>query len=172
MLGEMHCSKGEVEVSGRIAYMSQENWIRNTSLRNNVLFGLPYDADRYHMVLDAAALRPDIAILADGDATEIGERGVTLSGGQKARVSLARAVYRAALSDIYLLDGELCSSAVLLCCCCLTPAADSCTPLYRSAECCGHARRPSNDVQLHFGHFERQNTRCDSQLSLALFTTV
>ncbi len=107
MLGEMHCSQGRVNVKGRIAYMSQENWIRNTSLRNNILFGLPYDEEKYNRVLDAAALRPDIAILAEGDATEIGERGVTLSGGQKARVSLARAVYRNELSDVYLLDDPL-----------------------------------------------------------------
>ncbi|KAG6858944.1 hypothetical protein C0991_001605, partial [Blastosporella zonata] len=68
-------------------------WLRHQSIRDNILFGAPFDDARYDAVLDACALRPDLEVLEDGDLTEIGARGVSLSGGQKARVALARAVY-------------------------------------------------------------------------------
>jgi ABC-type multidrug transport system fused ATPase/permease subunit len=76
-----------------LAYVSQTAWLQNASIRDNILFGLPYVESRYRDTLSACALDKDLEILEDGDMTEIGEKGITLSGGQKARVSLARAVY-------------------------------------------------------------------------------
>ena len=104
-LGEMSLVSGAVSVRGRVALCAQTPWIFNASLKENVLFGTPYDAARYQRVIGACALEADLAALPSGDATEIGERGVTLSGGQKARVSLARALY--ADADVYLLDDVL-----------------------------------------------------------------
>ncbi|KAI9506378.1 P-loop containing nucleoside triphosphate hydrolase protein [Coemansia spiralis] len=91
-----------------IAYVAQEAWLRNATIRENILFGEPYNKDRYEQVLRACALKPDLRILKAGDMTEIGERGVTLSGGQKQRVALARAVYSS--RRILLIDD--CLSAV------------------------------------------------------------
>jgi ATP-binding cassette, subfamily C (CFTR/MRP), member 1 len=96
LLGEMEKWEGRVSLSeskSSIAYAAQQPFILNDSVRNNILFGLDIDEERYNDVLDACALRPDLLVLPSGDATEIGERGVNLSGGQKARVSLARAIY-------------------------------------------------------------------------------
>lgn len=76
-----------------IAYAAQTPWLQQTSIKNNILFGEPFDEERYEMVLEACALNPDLDVLEDGDMTEIGAKGVSLSGGQKARVALARAVY-------------------------------------------------------------------------------
>ncbi|KAI8979516.1 hypothetical protein BDF20DRAFT_906115 [Mycotypha africana] len=76
-----------------VAYVSQVAWLQNASIRDNILFGLPYIESRYKQTIYACALNKDLSILEDGDLTEIGEKGITLSGGQKARVSLARAVY-------------------------------------------------------------------------------
>ncbi|KAJ2342218.1 hypothetical protein GGH92_005474, partial [Coemansia sp. RSA 2673] len=91
-----------------IAYVAQEAWLRNATVRENILFGEQYDASRYEEVLRVCALKPDFRILSAGDQTEIGERGVTLSGGQKQRVALARAVYSS--RRILLIDD--CLSAV------------------------------------------------------------
>jgi len=107
ILGELHKFSGGVHVFGRVAYVPQQPWIRNATVRENILFGLVYERNRYEEVLVSCALSPDLAILPNGDSTEIGERGINLSGGQKARVALARAVYRRDLSDIYLLDDPL-----------------------------------------------------------------
>lgn len=96
---------GAVAVRGTTAYVAQQAWIQNASLRNNILFGRPWDPVRYRTVVDACALRADLAQLPAGDQTEIGERGVTLSGGQRQRVSLARAVYHDA--DVMVLDDVL-----------------------------------------------------------------
>ncbi|KAJ2843301.1 hypothetical protein IWW36_005610, partial [Coemansia brasiliensis] len=76
-----------------VAYVSQEAWLRNATIRENILFGEAYDAERYEEVLRVCALKPDLRLFAAGDRTEIGERGITLSGGQKQRMALARAVY-------------------------------------------------------------------------------
>ncbi len=109
ILGETILVDGEpCTVEGSIAYCNQTPWIQNLSLRQNVLFGADYEAagiaSAYDAALDAAALRPDIAILPDGDLTEIGERGINLSGGQKARVSIARAFLASLRRSIILLD--------------------------------------------------------------------
>ncbi|RQM23689.1 hypothetical protein B5M09_006081 [Aphanomyces astaci] len=105
LLGEMDKYDGNVVVAGRVAYVGQQSWIQNATIRHNILFGRPYDHVRYRKVLDACALSADLSNLPANDRTEIGLRGVTLSGGQKARVSLARACY--ADADIYILDAPL-----------------------------------------------------------------
>ncbi|OAX34300.1 multidrug resistance-associated ABC transporter [Rhizopogon vinicolor AM-OR11-026] len=98
-------TKEEWIVPGVCAYVPQAAWLRNASIKDNILFGLPFDEERYQTTLEICALITDLKILEDGDASEIGERGVNLSGGQKARVSLARAVYSRA--SILLLDDVL-----------------------------------------------------------------
>ncbi|KFH63164.1 hypothetical protein MVEG_11199 [Podila verticillata NRRL 6337] len=105
IIGEMYKLEGTITVRDRIAYVPQQAWIFNATLRDNVLFGRTYDQERYRFVITACGLEPDLAILPGGDMTEIGERGINLSGGQKQRVSLARAAYQDA--DIYLLDDPL-----------------------------------------------------------------
>ncbi|KAF9922468.1 Multidrug resistance-associated protein 1 [Linnemannia zychae] len=105
ILGEMYTMHGHVFIHGRIAYVPQHAWILNASVKNNILFGQPYNEERYRQILFSSGLEPDLAILPAGDQTEIGERGINLSGGQKQRVSLARAAY--ADADIYLLDDPL-----------------------------------------------------------------
>ncbi|XP_060989327.1 ATP-binding cassette sub-family C member 4-like [Dama dama] len=105
LLGELPPSQGQVSVHGRIAYVSQQPWVFPGTVRSNILFGKKYEQDRYEKVIKACALEEDLQLLKDGDLTVIGDRGTPLSGGQKARVSLARAVYQDA--DIYLLDDPL-----------------------------------------------------------------
>eukprot|EP01100_Stratorugosa_tubuloviscum_P002782 TRINITY_DN165_c0_g2_i1.p1 TRINITY_DN165_c0_g2~~TRINITY_DN165_c0_g2_i1.p1 ORF type:complete len:1466 (-),score=614.85 TRINITY_DN165_c0_g2_i1:64-4461(-) len=105
ILGEMIKNRGEVYVQGSVAYVPQQAWIMNATIRDNILFGLPYDEYRYHATIESCALQADFAIFEAGDLTEIGEKGINLSGGQKQRVSLARAVYNDA--DIYILDDPL-----------------------------------------------------------------
>ncbi|KAI5269184.1 Multidrug Resistance-Associated Protein 4 [Manis pentadactyla] len=105
LLGELPPSQGLVSVQGRIAYVSQQPWVFSGTVRSNILFGKKYEKERYENVIKACALRKDLQLLEAGDLTVIGDRGATLSGGQKARISLARAVYQDA--DIYLLDDPL-----------------------------------------------------------------
>ncbi|KAI8149775.1 P-loop containing nucleoside triphosphate hydrolase protein [Fennellomyces sp. T-0311] len=122
LLGETYCHGGSAvlprkhfslslgtggAVSG-VAYVAQTAWLQNCSIRDNILFGLPYSKERYEKVISMTALLPDLEILQHGDQTEVGERGVTLSGGQKQRVAIARAVYSQA--DTIILDD--CLSAV------------------------------------------------------------
>lgn len=85
LLGEMENLSGHVNTVGSIAYVSQQAWIQNASLRDNILFGSPMNRRRYDQVITACALKPDIQMLPGGDATEIGEKGINLSGGQKQR---------------------------------------------------------------------------------------
>ncbi|RIA87106.1 P-loop containing nucleoside triphosphate hydrolase protein [Glomus cerebriforme] len=112
LLGETHVISGKVNfpksptdpinydlnpsnwiLPNSVALVSQQAWLQNASIRSNVIFGLPYDEERYEAVIKMCSLEKDLEIFEDGDMTEIGEKGITLSGGQKQRVSLARAVY-------------------------------------------------------------------------------
>ena len=94
-----------VALVGSMAYHQQQPWIFNATLRDNILFGQEFDQDKFARVVAACALQPDIDSIPHGVDTEIGERGINLSGGQKARVSFARALYRDA--EVYLLDDPL-----------------------------------------------------------------
>ncbi|MBA0840427.1 hypothetical protein Goarm_003011, partial [Gossypium armourianum] len=102
MLGEIPKLSGTVSVFGSIAYVSQVSWIQSGTIRNNILYGNPMDADKYDKAIKACALDKDINCFDHGDLTEIGQRGINMSGGQKQRIQLARAVYNDA--DVYLLD--------------------------------------------------------------------
>uniref|UniRef100_H3H5U8 Uncharacterized protein n=1 Tax=Phytophthora ramorum TaxID=164328 RepID=H3H5U8_PHYRM len=106
ILGEMPRTSGVLDIGGRVAYVSQDTWIRNATLRDNILFEQEYDAELYARVLDASQLAMDLRALPNGDSTEIGERGINLSGGQKARVAIARAMYRTG-TDVLILDDPL-----------------------------------------------------------------
>lgn len=108
VLGDLWKTQGQVQVHGTVAYVSQSPWIMNATVRENIVFGYRYDSTFYEKTIKACALLDDFAQLPDGDETVVGERGISLSGGQKARVALARAVY--ARADVYLLDD--CLSAV------------------------------------------------------------
>lgn len=105
LLGEMYKKKGFINIKGSLAFVPQQAWIQNATLRDNILFGSAYEARQFQQIIEACALGPDLKLLAGGDQTEIGEKGINLSGGQKQRVSLARAAYSNA--DIYLLDDPL-----------------------------------------------------------------
>jgi ATP-binding cassette, subfamily C (CFTR/MRP), member 1 len=104
-LGDMYKVRGEVVTRGKIAYVAQQPWIMNASVKDNILFGHRYDPEFYQRTVEACALLEDFKALPDGDKTEVGEKGISLSGGQKARLALARAVY--ARADIYFLDDPL-----------------------------------------------------------------
>ncbi|KAF1329525.1 Multidrug resistance-associated protein abc superfamily, partial [Globisporangium splendens] len=106
ILGEMALTDGHLSVNGKLSYVSQESWIRNSSVKENILFESAFDADQYQRVLEATQLALDLNALPHGDQTEIGERGINLSGGQKARVAIARAMYRPDY-DILILDDPL-----------------------------------------------------------------
>ena len=95
----------KIIVNGKISYVGQEAWIQNNTVQNNILFYQPYNVEKYHKILSLCELNQDLNSLAGGDLTEIGEKGVNLSGGQKARISLARAMY--CDNDIYILDDPI-----------------------------------------------------------------
>ncbi|XP_072330295.1 ATP-binding cassette sub-family C member 5 isoform X1 [Scyliorhinus torazame] len=105
VLGQMTLMEGSIAVDGDFAYVAQQAWIRSATVRENILFSKEFNEERYNSVLAACCLRPDLAILPNGDMTEVGEHGANLSGGQRQRISLARALY----SDrsIYVLDDPL-----------------------------------------------------------------
>eukprot|EP00600_Ochromonadales_sp_CCMP1393_P017669 CAMPEP_0175031920 /NCGR_PEP_ID=MMETSP0005-20121125/21113_1 /TAXON_ID=420556 /ORGANISM="Ochromonas sp., Strain CCMP1393" /LENGTH=1650 /DNA_ID=CAMNT_0016292283 /DNA_START=12 /DNA_END=4964 /DNA_ORIENTATION=+ len=105
LLGDMRVCYGTVAVWGSVAYAAQVAFIQNSTLRENITYGLPFDEEKYQHTLELCALLTDIEVLPAGHETEIGERGINLSGGQKARLGLARAVY--ADADIYMLDDPL-----------------------------------------------------------------
>ena len=107
--GEIDKTNGSINISNKnnlkIAYVPQQVWIQNLTLKNNILFNHYDNVMEYHRVVDACALKTDMEILPAGDNTEIGESGINLSGGQKQRIGIARAVYSNA--DLYLLDDPL-----------------------------------------------------------------
>lgn len=105
ILGEISLVNGETRVHGKLSYASQDAWVFGSTIRQNILFGQNYDRQRYQEVIKACALLKDLQQFPQGDLTVVGERGSSLSGGQKARINLARALYRQ--SDIYLLDDPL-----------------------------------------------------------------
>ncbi|RHY59030.1 hypothetical protein DYB34_010748 [Aphanomyces astaci] len=107
ILGDVHVTSGSRHVRARFSYVNQESWIQHATVRDNIVFVSDlYDLDLYDRVIRACQLSPDLAMLPKGDLTEIGERGINLSGGQKARISLARAMYQTN-ADVFLLDDPL-----------------------------------------------------------------
>ncbi|CAK8671761.1 unnamed protein product [Clavelina lepadiformis] len=105
LLGDMVKLNGRVSVKGSVAYVAQQAWIQNLTVRENILFGKPFDVCKYQDTVEACELKEDFEMLPASDQTEIGERGINLSGGQKQRISIARAVYQD--SDVYLFDDPL-----------------------------------------------------------------
>ncbi|KAH8196838.1 hypothetical protein TruAng_009008 [Truncatella angustata] len=105
LAGDMRRTSGEVVLGASRAFCPQYAWIQNATLRDNITFGKDLDRDWYNEVINACALQPDLNMLPDGDATEIGERGITISGGQKQRLNIARAIYFD--SDIVIMDDPL-----------------------------------------------------------------
>ncbi|XP_005104371.1 multidrug resistance-associated protein 7 isoform X2 [Aplysia californica] len=108
VLGELRRLEGEIaidDLDAGFAFVSQEPWLQQAAIRDNILFGRPFESQRYNKTLEACALTEDLKMMPSGDLTEVGENGVTLSGGQRARVALARAVYQD--KSVYLLDDPL-----------------------------------------------------------------
>ena len=105
LTGGMDATRGTMHVRGSVAFVAQRPFLLSASVRDNILFGRPFDAERYARVLDACALTADVADMAAGDGTVVGPRGLSLSGGQRARVALARAAYSDA--QVVLLDDPL-----------------------------------------------------------------
>ena len=102
IIGELPILKGKISFAGQIAHVPQTPWLFSGTIRDNILFGRTFDQQRYEEIIKACALKKDFETFVKGDLTAIGERGVSLSGGQQSRVALARAVYSEA--DVYLLD--------------------------------------------------------------------
>ncbi|KAL5975296.1 Canalicular multispecific organic anion transporter 2 [Asimina triloba] len=111
ILGELPKLSGRVRVCGTKAYVAQSPWIQSGTIEENILFGKEMDREKYDRVLEACSLKKDLEILAFGDQTVIGERGINLSGGQKQRVQIARALYQDA--DIYLFDDPFSAECLL-----------------------------------------------------------
>ena len=107
IIGEMKKlnEDGKIYINGSTAFVPQQAWIKNATVKENILFGSQYNEENYNRVLSACSLITDLTIMPAGDRTEIGEKGINLSGGQKQRVSLARSVYSNA--EIYMLDDPL-----------------------------------------------------------------
>ncbi|ENN79278.1 hypothetical protein YQE_04278, partial [Dendroctonus ponderosae] len=105
ILKELPIHSGTMEIQGTLSYASQEPWLFSGSVMHNIHFGEEYDETRYNKVVEVCALKSDFALFPYGDKTLVGEKGKLLSGGQKARINLARCIYKKA--DIYLLDDPL-----------------------------------------------------------------
>lgn len=112
VMGQMRLIKGKVAVRGLTAYVAQDPWIFNGTVRDNIVFGYEFNSKRFYEAVSCCGLTHDLASFPNGDLTIIGERGVTISGGQKQRISIARAYY--ADRDIYLFDDPLSSVDVSL----------------------------------------------------------
>ena len=104
-LQDQKSQQAKIYINGSTAYVPQQAWIQNASLRDNIIFGRDFHEKFYNQVIEACSLLLDIDMMPDGDETEIGEKGINLSGGQKQRVSLARSIYSGA--DIYMFDDPL-----------------------------------------------------------------
>lgn len=105
ILKELKLKEGWISVKGSVSYASQEPWVFGGSVKQNIIFGEKFDSKKYEEVVKVCALERDFTLFPYGDRTLVGERGVSLSGGQRARINLARAIYKDA--DIYLLDDPL-----------------------------------------------------------------
>lgn len=90
LLGELKFSDGKISISGTLSYCSQEPWVFSSSVRQNIIFGLPFNKTRYAEVVRVCALNHDFFQFPEGDKTIVGDRGASLSGGQRARINLAR----------------------------------------------------------------------------------
>ncbi|CAL1526591.1 unnamed protein product, partial [Lymnaea stagnalis] len=105
LIGELPYEIGQIALNGRISYCGQTNWVFSGTVRDNILFGHALNRNHYQKVINACGLKRDLELMPKGDQTFVGERGLQLSGGQKARLSLARSVYHDA--DIFLMDDPL-----------------------------------------------------------------
>ena len=105
ILGDMLSAGGTKNVNGSIAYVPQQAWVFNATIRENILFGKPFDQRKYAEAIRASCLERDLRLMPGGDLTELGEKGVNMSGGQKQRLSIARAVY--ADADVVIMDDPL-----------------------------------------------------------------
>lgn len=162
ILEEIEVSKGELIVNGTVSYAAQEPWLFEGSVRENILFTQKYDAARYKEVIRVCALERDLQIMPYGDYTIIGERGVSLSGGQRARINLARAIYRQA--DIYLLDDPLSAVDTLV----GKHIYDKCIKQFLRDKVCilvthqvQYLKKARHVVLLHAGRIEAQGSYAD-----------
>ncbi|CAK4954947.1 unnamed protein product [Aphanomyces euteiches] len=106
ILGDARCTKGKLHRFGSIAYVGQQPFIRNATLRDNITFGRIFDHRRYQNAIRVSCLTDDLKILLGGDMTEIGEKGINLSGGQRTRVAIARVVYQGKSLHEYLAPND------------------------------------------------------------------
>lgn len=143
ILRELPTLQGTVSCAGSIAYVSQQPWIFSGTVRENILFGKEMNRERYAKAIDVCELSEDVIKFPDGDLTMIGERGVLLSGGQRSRVALARAVYTDA--DVYLLDDPLSAvdakvgTNIFKKCICAFLSRKACILVTHRLECLRHA---------------------------------
>nr|APD26517.1 ATP-binding cassette transporter subfamily C member 4 X1 protein [Brachionus koreanus] len=105
MVGELENYTGQIFKKGKIFYLTQQPWVFTASIRQNITFGLPYIKEKFDKIVDVCSLKKDLELLTYGEETLVGEKGINLSGGQRARICLARALYSEA--DIYLFDDTL-----------------------------------------------------------------
>ena len=105
LMGEIKNTSGSLKLNGSVFYVPQEPWIFTASVRQNILFGKEYNKEKFQRVLKICSLEQDLKLLPERERTQIGEKGINLSGGQRARIGLARAIYSDA--QIYLLDDPL-----------------------------------------------------------------
>ncbi|EGO18443.1 hypothetical protein SERLADRAFT_353365 [Serpula lacrymans var. lacrymans S7.9] len=105
LVGEMRPTAGSVAFGGTVGYCAQTAWIQNTTIRENICFGRPFEEQRYWKAIRDACLEPDLEMLPNGDLTEVGEKGISLSGGQKQRINICRSIY--CDTDIQIFDDPL-----------------------------------------------------------------